>query len=391
VEERTQELKNSLEQQTAISEILRVISSSPTDVQPVLEAVAERAAHLCDAPYARVLLIDGDVLRPITYFSMQNEPLLQPTRPIPLKRSVITGRAALDRQTIHHADVLPLLDTEYPDSRDSILRLRPRAVLAVPLIREGGAYGGIFLFRREPGLFSPNQVALVETFARQAAIAIDNVRLFNETKETLDQQTAISEILRVIAGSPSDVLPVLDAIAERAARLCDAASASMYLIEGDHLRHLASKGPSPDPVTMVEVLPINRDSVSGRALLELKSIQVRDMLAEGAEYPLSHDLAQQYGHRTVVVMPLYREGHPFGTILLRRNEVRPFNDRELALLQTFGDQAAIAIENVRLLTTKEALDQQTATANVLKAISCTTFDLDPVLETLVKNATPMQG
>ena len=368
-----------------------MISSSPTDVQPVLEAVAERAAHLCDAPYARVLLIDGDVLRPITYFSMQNEPLLQPTRPIPLKRSVITGRAALDRQTIHHADVLPLLDTEYPDSRDSILRLRPRAVLAVPLIREGGAYGGIFLFRREPGLFSPNQVALVETFARQAAIAIDNVRLFNETKETLDQQTAISEILRVIAGSPSDVLPVLDAIAERAARLCDAASASMYLIEGDHLRHLASKGPSPDPVTMVEVLPINRDSVSGRALLELKSIQVRDMLAEGAEYPLSHDLAQQYGHRTVVVMPLYREGHPFGTILLRRNEVRPFNDRELALLQTFGDQAAIAIENVRLLTTKEALDQQTATANVLKAISCTTFDLDPVLETLVKNATPMQG
>jgi len=168
VEERTGELKNSLEQQTAISEILRVISSSPTDVQPVLAAVAERAAYLCEAPFARVLFIDGDVLRPMAEYSVEQEQLPQPISPIALKRSVVTGRAAIDRETIHHADVLPLLETEYPDSLENLLPLGARAVLAVPLIREGGAYGGIFLFRREPRLFSPDQVALVETFARQA-------------------------------------------------------------------------------------------------------------------------------------------------------------------------------------------------------------------------------
>src|SRR5205085_7305336 len=144
--------------------------------------------------------------------------------------------------------------------------------------------------------------------ADQAAIAIENVRLFNATKESLEQQTAIAEILRVISSSPTDVLPVLDAIAERAARLCDASAASMYLIEGNALRHLASKGPSPDPVSHVDTLPINRDSISGRALLDRTTIEVADMLAEGAEYPLSHDIAQQFGHRTVLVVPLYREG-----------------------------------------------------------------------------------
>jgi signal transduction histidine kinase len=348
VEERTQELRDSLEQQTAISEILRVISSSPTDVKPVLQAVAERAAHLCDAPFARVFLIDGNELRLMTDHSSKDEPLSQPAKPLPLKRSIPTARAVLDRQTIHHADVLPLLDTEYPDSRELNLAINARAVLAVPLIREGGAYGGIFLFRREPGLFSSAQVALVETFARQAAIAIDNVRLFNETTEALEQQTAVAEILRVISSSPTDVQPVLDAIAERAARLCDAAAASMYLTDGSVLRHLASKGPSPDPVSSVEVVPINRDSISGRALLEGRTIVVDDMLAAGADYPLSLEIAQRHAARTIVVVPLSGEGKPFGTIVLRRHEVRPFTERELALLQTFGDQAAIALKNVRL-------------------------------------------
>jgi GAF domain-containing protein len=161
----------------------------------------------------------------------------------------------LDRQTIHIPDVVPLFESEYPDARENATRLGVRAALTVPLLRENAAYGTIYVYRRQPGLFSPDQVALLETFARQAAIAIDNVRLFNETKEALDQQTAIAEILRVISSSPTDVLPVLDAIAERAARLCDASTASMYLIEGNTLRHLASKGPSPDLVSHV---PINR-------------------------------------------------------------------------------------------------------------------------------------
>ena len=384
VEVRTQELTNSLEQQTAISEILRVISSSPTDVQPVLEAVAERAAHLCDAPYARILLIDGDTLCASADYSMERMQLPQPATPVPFDRTSLTGRAVIDRVSIHHADILPLLDDEYPGSRASILQLGARTVLSVPLIREGGAYGGIFLFRRETKLFSPDQVALVETFARQAAIAIDNVRLFNETKEALDQQTAISEILRVISSSPTDVQPVLDAIAERAVRLCDASAASMYLTDGDVLRHLASKGPSADPVSSVEALPIDRDSISGRSLLEQRTIQVRDMQAEGAEYPLSREFALRQGHRTVVVIPLIREGKAFGTILLRRQEVRLFSEREIALLATFGDQAAIALENVRLFNeTKEALDQQRASGEVLAAISNSIADTTPVFERIL--------
>ena len=234
-------------------------------------------------------------------------------------------------------------------------------------MRGGAAYGAILLWRREAREFSPDQVALVETFARQAAIAIDNVRLFNETNEALEQQTAISEVLRVISSSPTDVQPVLDAIAERAAQLCDAAAASMYLTDGDSLRHLASKGPSPDPVSHVDVLPINRDSISGRALLDGKGIHVRDMLEEGVEYPLSYQIAREVGHRTVVVMPLYREGQPFGTIVLRRQEVRPFSDREIALLQTFGDQAAIALENVRLFHEIQDKSRQLEIANKHKS------------------------
>jgi signal transduction histidine kinase/HAMP domain-containing protein/predicted transcriptional regulator with HTH domain len=367
VEERTGELKNSLEQQTAISEILRVISSSPTDVQPVLQAVAERAAHLCDAPYARVLLIDGDILRPAAEYTAERGPLPQLQSPVRLRRSSITGRAALDRKTVHHADVLPLLDAEYADVRENILQLGARAALAVPLMREGGAYGGILLFRREPGLFSPDQVALVETFARQAAIAIDNVRLFNETKETLDQQTAISEILRVISSSPTDVQPVLEAIADRAVHLCDAATASIYLTDGDTLRHVVSQGASPGEAAAIISLPINRDSTSGRAVLEHKTIHVHDILAEATEYPLGAEISKQSGHRTMLVTPLYREGQPFGTILLRRKEVRPFTEREIALLKTFGDQAAIAIENVRLFREIQDKSAQLEVANKHKS------------------------
>ncbi len=361
------ETKEALEQQQAISEILRVTSASPTDVTPVLQAVAERAAILCDAPFARALLVEGDALRPVADYSVGGEVLPQPADLIPLRRTSVTGRAVLDRQNVHVADIVPLLDTEFVESRASVVALGARAALAVPLMREGVPYGGIFLFRRVPGLFTEDQVALVQTFARQAAIAIDNVRLFNETKEALDQQTAIAEVLRVISSSPTDVQPVLDAIAERAARLCDASAASMYLTDGDVLRHLASKGPSPDPVSHVEVLPIDRQSLSGRALLERRAIQVSDMLAEASEYPRSQAIAQRFGHRTVVVLPLYREGQPVGTILLRRHDVRPFDEREIALLQTFGDQAAIALENVRLFREIQDKSRQLEIANKHKS------------------------
>src|SRR5207248_6163874 len=186
-----------------------------------------------------VLLADGDVLRPAAIYAREGERSPQSVQPTALKRSSINGRAVLDRETIHIADVLPLFDSEYPDARQNAVPAGIRAALAVPLVREGAAYGSIFIFRRQPGLFSPNQVALVQTFARQAAIAIDNVRLFNETKEALDQQTAISEILRVISSSPGDVRPMLNAVAERALNLCSAAESGIFLVEG-YARRLAA-------------------------------------------------------------------------------------------------------------------------------------------------------
>ena len=390
VDERTHELSNALEQQTAISEILRVTSASPTDVQPVLDAVAERAAHLCDAPFAFVVLQDGNALKtmawhvidPGTDSGFENPSALQ--GPFPLTRDLIVSRAVVDRQTLHYSDVLALPPDEYPGVPLYQKRFGFRAILVVPLMREGKAWGALLIWRREPRPFSADQIALLQTFADQAVIAIENVRLFEETKEALDQQTAISEILRVISSSPTDVQPVLEAIAERAARLCDAAVASMYLIDGEHLRLLASKGPTPDLVHNVDVLPIDPHSLSGRAVLECKTIHVPDLLAARADFPLSYEIAERLGHRTVVVIPLVREGKPFGTILLRRREVRAFSEHEIALLRTFGDQAAIALENVRLFNeTKEALDQQRASGEVLAAISSSIADTTPVFERIL--------
>jgi len=288
VEERTRELQSSLEQQTAISEILRVISSSPTDVQPVLDAVAERAAHLCDSPYARVLLVDGDTLRARANYLKESGPSPVTSLPTPLRRTTINGRAVLDRQTIHHADILPLLESEFPDAKPNIERDGTRAVLAVPLTREGGAYGSIFVFRQEPGLFAPPQVTLIETFARQAAIAIDNVRLFNETKEALEQQTAISEVLRVISSSPGDVKPMLHAVAERALKLCDAADATIFLLEGERLRSAARYGSSPSAVPEGSFMPLTRGSVTGRAVIDRTLVHLEDLAAVSEEIGRAH-------------------------------------------------------------------------------------------------------
>ncbi|HET8876549.1 MAG TPA: GAF domain-containing protein [Casimicrobiaceae bacterium] len=359
------ETTEALEQQTAVAEILRIIASSPGDVRPMLKAVAERALTLCEAAEAGVFLVEGDVLRFATGVGTMAIPEENST--FPLTRGLVVGRAAIDRRTLHYPDVLPYIDSEYPDARPNQERYGFRALLAVPLMREDRAIGAIALWRREPRAFMPTQIALIKTFADQAAIAIENVRLFNETKEALEQQTAVAEILRVISSSPTDVQPVLDAIAERAAQLCDASAASMYLLDGEVLRHLASKGPSADPVSHVDALPIDRDSVSGRAFLEERAIHVPDMLATGDDYPESRSLAERFGHRTVLVMPLMREGKPFGTILLRRREVRPFTERELALLRTFGDQAAIALENARLFGEIQEKGRQLGVANQHKS------------------------
>ena len=379
------ETKETLDQQTAISEILRVIASSPGDVRPMLNAVAERALKLCDAAQSTIVLVDGNALRFAA--DVGTTPALNEGEFMPLTRgSVSRPGGASTARSIHIEDCRSCRKRSFRSDGDCKGASAIARVLSVPLMREDRAIGAIALWRMEARKFSDKQIALVKTFADQAAIAIENVRLFNETKEALEQQTAVAEILRVISSSPTDVKPVLDAIADRAVHLCDAAAASIYLTDGNILRHVASEGTSADEAVALETLPINRDSTSGRAVLEHRTIHVHDILAEAAEYPLGAELSRRFGNRTMLVTPLYREGQPFGTILLRRKQLRPFSEREIALVKTFGDQAAIAIENVRLFNeTKEALDQQRASGEVLAAISSSIADTTPVFDKILES------
>src|SRR5262245_39031297 len=229
-----QEIREALEQQTTTSEILRVIASSPTDIKPVLDAIVESAARVCEADDAIVWRVDDNVRRLATHFG----PL--PIGPVRrdgdvIDRATPVGRAVLDQQTIHVHD-LQAAEADFPLSKSRGIAAGLRTVLATPLLQKGIAIGAILIRRREVRPFSERQIILLETFAAQAVIAIENVRLFNELKESLEQQTATSQILGVIASSPTDIQPVLNAVAESAARLCESVDAQIYRVEGDNVR-----------------------------------------------------------------------------------------------------------------------------------------------------------
>src|SRR4030095_2265308 len=254
IEELRRERDEALEQLTASSDILRMIARSQTDLQSVLEAVAESAARVCGARDALIYRIDGDVLR----LEAHHGPLPWMNESMPCNRGSVTGRAVVDRQTIHIHDLAAAPDNEFPVGKALQQRFGQRTVLATPLLREGIPIGAIAIRRIEVRPFAEGQIKLLETFADQAVIAIENVRLFQELKESLEQQTATSEILGVIASSPTGLQPVLDVVAENAARLCNAQDAQIHRVEGDMVRKVASYG-SISPVFAVgETRPINR-------------------------------------------------------------------------------------------------------------------------------------
>jgi GAF domain-containing protein len=387
-----------MEQQTATAEILRVISSSPMDVQPVFEAIVASAARLCDAVDGTILRVEGDKLVLVAH----EGPI--PSLPVgpfgaltPGRRS---ARAVLEARTIHVVDLQAEVD-EYPEGSALARSYDFRTVLSVPLIRAAAAIGVIVIRRTEARPFTERQTELLKTFADQAVIALENVRLFKETKEALEQQTATSEILRVIGSSPTDAQPVFDVIVRNAARLCGAVFSGVALRDGDQLTLPAAHGlNAADLETFLTPFPIRlgADTVTGHAILEGRVVHVRDQAAEPA---YARNPGQRVGTRSIVAVPMFREGSPIGAISVWRQEVRPFTDAQIDLLKTFANQAVIAIENARLFTelqeknlalteahaqVTEALEQQTATAEILRVISRSPIDVLPVFDVIVETA-----
>ena len=390
---RNHELTETLEQQTATGTILRAIAASPTDVKPVLSAVAQSAAKLCDAYDAAILLADGDRL--VLRAHHGSIPIDIDTWPI--TRDWITARAYIDRKPIHVHDALQEKD-EFPASHALATRLGFRTILAVPMLREDKAIGALFVRRDEARPFNQKQIDLLVIFADQAAIAIENARLFEELQarnreltEALEQQTATGTILRTIAASPTEVGPVLTAVAESATRLCEAYDAVIFLQEGNMLIPHAHHGPIPLDVAR---WPIGRDSVSGRAYIDCKPAHVHDVIQEETEFPASHAVARRLGFHTILAVPLLRQDKAIGVVLIRRREVRPFTQKQIDLLALFADQAAIAIANTRLFEElqarnhelTEALEQQTATGAILRTIAASPTDVGPVLNSVAESA-----
>ncbi|WP_442894597.1 GAF domain-containing protein [Bradyrhizobium sp. AZCC 1588] len=395
------ETQEALERQTATADILKVIASSPSDVQPVFDAIADSANRLIGGFSAAVFrYIDGKIhLAAYTPTDAVGDAVLQASFPAPLDKFPpyhLTREGA----------PAELPDTEREPAARDIARARGyRSMLFAPLMNDGEPAGIITVTRVAPGPFGEQHTRLLQMFADQAVIAIKNVGLFDEVQaktrdleEALTYQTGSANILKVIASSPTDVGPTLNAIVESACELCDANDAVVYLKEGDHLSYKAHHGPIP--VIFGEKRAINRSYVAGRSVIDKEPVHVGDVFSqEGAEFPEARELSHSEGIRSILSAPMLRENESIGAILLRRTEVHPFTDKQIALLQTFADQAVIAIGNVRLFEQvqertrelSEALTYQTGSANILRVIAASPTDVKPVLRAIVESACELCG
>jgi len=344
--QRTSDLTESLEQQTATSKVLEVISRSAFDLQAVFETVAESSVRLCGSDRAFIFRFDGELLRMAVAFNVASQEWKEYVAQNPIRpgRNTAAARAALERRTVHIPDVLT--DPEYTYGAKDVEKVR--TVLAVPILKGDDLLGVMTIYHLEVRPFTDKQIALVETFADQAAIAIDNVRLLDELRQSLQQQTATADVLKLISRSTFDLKSVLNTLVESAARLCEADVAAIAREKDEYYHIVAGYGFPPGFQDYVETVPIERGrgSVLGRVLLECKPVQIVDVLAD-PEYAM-HEVQKRAGYRTMLGVPLLREGVPIGLLNLNRTSVRPFTEKQIELVTTFADQAAIAIENVRL-------------------------------------------
>ena len=390
--QRTDDLSEALEQQTATSEVLGVISSSPGELEPVFQSMLANAIRLCEAKFGNLYLCEGDAFRTVALHGATPEytearrraPLIRPAANTGLRRVLETN------QVVQIADVQAVAGyLDNPVQAPFVQLAGGRSLLSVPMLKDDELVGAIEIYRQEVCPFTDKQLELVQNFANQAVIAIENTRLLNELRESLQQQTATADVLKVISRSTFDLQAVLETLVENAVRLCDADRGIINRQDGDLYRPAASFGNPPEWIEIMERNPIRKDRTSavGRAILERRVVHIHDILAD-AEYRWAEEhRGEKEMHRTIVAVPMLREGAVIGVIVIRRTRVHPFTEKQIELLTTFAEQAVIAVENVRLLNElRESLQQQTATADVLKVISRSTFDLQVVLNTLVESA-----
>jgi two-component system, NtrC family, sensor kinase len=383
--------KEALVHQIGSANILKVIASSQTDIEPVLNVIVDNACAICNAVDAVVYLKDGNHLRAEAHRGCI--PIPADSKKLPINRMWVTGRAFVDKAPVNVRDLQGPEGDEFPDARRHVILMGHRAVLAVPLLREGEPVGVIVLRRTEAQLFTDKQIALLQTFADQAVIAIENTRLFEEVQErtrdlseSLERQTATAEVLKIISSSPGELQPVFDAMLENTVRICEAKFGNLFLIEGDTAHWAAGVGTPPRLAQFFTQSTWFRPTPGSHLYRVIQARQVSHTADDTAE-PVIGVAARLGGARSAVCVPMVKDGGLVGAILIYRTEVRPFTDKQIDLVKNFAAQAVIAIENTRLLSElQDSLQRQTATADVLKAISRSAFDLETVLNALVEAA-----
>ena len=400
---RERELAEALEQQAATSEVLGLLSGSPRALEPIFHAILENATRICSAEFGVLYRYDGETYRVAATVDLPKKIAAKLQGPLRPGEGTAIGRVARSLRVVHIVDLATVhVSDEDRQVRAAAAEFGIRTLLAVPMIRDGKLIGAISIFRKEVRPFTERQIALVTGFAAQAVIAIENTRLLvalhqrtDDLTDALQQQTATAEVLKVISRSAFDLEAVFDTLVESAARLCRADKAVITRLRGDVIEPVATWGFEPEYLAHLLTfrMKVDRTSVVGRAVLEAGTVHIHDVLAD-PEFIL-HDAQKLGSYRTVLGVPLMREGAAIGALFLTRPKVEPFTRSQIDLLTTFADQAVIAIENVRLFDEveartrelTEALEQQTATAEVLQVISSSPGELGPVFQAMLENAT----